>query len=75
MDKNEEINYYINQLKLFEDQLHRQETMEERAIVRRDIHETRIKINELVRDLTDQHSSNCNIIKFMCIESNLLEDN
>ena len=40
-------------LKLFEDELHRQETMEERAMVRRDIYETRIKINELVRDLTD----------------------
>ena len=53
MDKNEQINYYINQLKLFEDELHRQETMEERAIVRRDIYETRIKINELVSDLTD----------------------
>ena len=53
MDKNEEINYWINRLKLFEDELHKQETMEERAMVRQDIRETRIKINELVRDLTD----------------------
>ena len=53
MDKNEEINYWINLLKLYEDELHRQETMEERAMVRQDIRETRIKINELVRDLTD----------------------
>ena len=75
MDKNEEINYWIDQLKLYEDELHKQETMEDRALIRRDIFETRIKINELVRDLTDQHNSNCNIIKFMCIESNLLEDN
>ena len=53
MDKNEEINYWIDQLKLFEDELHKQETMEDRAIIRKDIFETRIKINELVRDLTD----------------------
>ena len=53
MDKNEEINYYLKQLKLFEDELLRQETMEERAMVRQDIYKTRIKINELVRDLTD----------------------
>ena len=53
MDKNEEINYWINQLKLFEDELHKQETMEDRVKIRRDIYETRIKINELVRDLTD----------------------
>jgi len=53
MDKNEEINYWINQLKLFEDELHKQETMEDRAMIRKDIFETRIKINELVRDLTD----------------------
>ena len=53
MDKNEEINYWIDQLKLFEDELHKQETMEDRALIRRDIFETRIKINELVRDLTD----------------------
>tara|TARA_Y100000817_G_scaffold243310_1_gene195314 strand:- start:320 stop:481 length:162 start_codon:yes stop_codon:yes gene_type:complete len=53
MDKNEEINYWINQLKLFEDELHKQETMKDRAKIRRDIYETRIKINELVRDLTD----------------------
>ena len=53
MDKNEEINYWIDQLKLYEDELHKQETMEDRAIIRRDIFETRIKINELVRDLTD----------------------
>ena len=53
MDKNEEINYWINRLKLFEDELHKQETMEDRVKIRRDIYETRIKINELVRDLTD----------------------
>ena len=53
MDKNEEINYWIDQLKLYEDELHKQETMEDRAMIRKDIHETRIKINELVRDLTD----------------------
>ena len=53
MDKNEEINYWIDQLKLYEDELHKQETMEDRAIIRRDIFETRIKINELVCDLTD----------------------
>ena len=53
MDKNEEINYWIDQLKLYEDELHKQETMEDRALIRRDIFETRIKINELVRDLTD----------------------
>jgi len=53
MDKNEEINYWIDQLKLFEDELHKQETMEDRAMIRKDIFETRIKINELVRDLTD----------------------
>ena len=53
MDKNEEINYWIDQLKLYEDELHKQETMEDRAVIRRDIFETRIKINELVRDLTD----------------------
>ena len=53
MDKNEEINYWINQLKLYEDELHKQETMEDRAMIRKDIFETRIKINELVRDLTD----------------------
>ena len=53
MAKNEEINYWIDQLKLYEDELHKQETMEDRALIRRDIFETRIKINELVRDLTD----------------------
>ena len=53
MDKNEEINYWINQLKLFEDELHKQETEEDRAKIRRDINETRIMYNELVRDLTD----------------------
>ncbi len=53
MDKNEEINYWIDQLKLYEDELHKQETMDDRALIRRDIFETRIKINELVRDLTD----------------------
>ena len=53
MGKNEEINYWIDQLKLYEDELHKQETMEDRALIRRDIFETRIKINELVRDLTD----------------------
>ena len=53
MDKNEEINFLINQLKILENELRQQETMSARAIVRKDIYNTRIKINELVRDLTD----------------------
>ena len=53
MDKNEEINYWIDQLKILEDELHLQETIEERAMIRKDIYNTRIKINELVRELTD----------------------
>ena len=53
MDKNEEINFLINQLKILENELRQQETMSDLAIVRKDIYNTRIKINELVRDLTD----------------------
>ena len=53
MDKNEEINFLINQLKVLENELTHQETMSDRAIVRKDIYNTRIKINELVRELTD----------------------
>ena len=37
MDKNEEINYWIDHLKILEDELHLQETMEERAMIRKDI--------------------------------------
>ena len=53
MDKNEEINYWISQLKILEDELLTQETMDDRAMVRKDIYNTRLKINELVRELTD----------------------
>ena len=53
MDNNEERNFLINQLKILENELRQQETMSDRAIVRKDIYNTRIKINELVRDLTD----------------------
>ena len=53
MDKNEEINYWISQLKILEDELLVQETMNDRAIIRKDIYKTRLKINELVRELTD----------------------
>ena len=73
MDKNEEINYWISQLKILEDELLVQETMSDRAIVRKDIYNTRLKINELVRELTDQFMSNL-ICRFMCIKNNLLEN-
>ena len=53
MDKNEEINYWINQHKILEDELLMQETVSDRAMVRKDIYNTRLKINELVRELTD----------------------
>ena len=53
MDKNEEINYWISQLKILENELLVQETMSDRAIIRKDIYKTRLKINELVRELTD----------------------
>ena len=72
MDKNEEINYWISQLKMLEDELLVQETMNDRAIVRKDIYNTRLKINELVRELTGQFMFNF-IIGFMCIKNNLLE--
>ena len=52
MDKNEEINYWISQLKILEDELLTQETTNDRAMVRKDIYNTRLKINELVRELT-----------------------
>ena len=39
--------------KILEDELLIQETMNDRAIVRKDIYNTRLKINELVRELTD----------------------
>ena len=52
MDKNEEINYWISQLKILEDELLTQETMNDRAMVRKDIYNIRLKINELVRELT-----------------------
>ena len=52
MDKNEEINYWISPLKILEDELLTQETMNDRAMVRKDIYNTRLKINELVRELT-----------------------
>ena len=73
MDKNEEINYWISQLKILEDELLVQETMSDRAIVRKDIYNTRLKINELVRELTDQFVSNL-ICRFMRIKNNLLEN-
>ena len=73
MDKNEEINYWISQLKILEDELLVQETMSDRAIVRKDIYNTRLKINELVRELTDQFLSNL-ICRFMRIKNNLLEN-
>ena len=73
MDKNEEINYWISQLKMLEDELLVQETMSDRAIVRKDIYNTRLKINELVRELTDQFVSNL-ICRFMRIKNNLLEN-
>ena len=73
MDKNEEINYWISQLKILEDELLVQETMNDRAIVRKDIYNTRLKINELVRELTDQFMSNL-ICRFMRIKNNLLEN-
>ena len=73
MDKNEEINYWISQLKILEDELLVQETMNDRAIVRKDIYNTRLKINELVRELTDQFMSN-HICRFMRIKNNLLEN-
>ena len=73
MDKNEEINYWISQLKILEDELLVQETMNDRAIVRKDIYNTRLKINELVRELTDQFVSNL-ICRFMRIKNNLLEN-
>lgn len=53
MDKNEEINYWISLLKILENELLTQETMSDRAIVRKDIYNTKLKINELVRELTD----------------------
>ena len=73
MDKNEEINYWISQLKILEDELLTQETMNDRAMVRKDIYNTRLKINELVRELTDQFLSNL-ICRFMRIKNNLLEN-
>ena len=73
MDKNEEINYWISQLKMLEDELLVQESMNDRAIVRKDIYNTRLKINELVRELTDQFVSNL-ICRFMRIKNNLLEN-
>ena len=73
MDKNEEINYWISQLKMLEDELLVQESMNDRAIVRKDIYNTRLKINELVRELTDQFMSNL-ICRFMRIKNNLLEN-
>ncbi len=73
MDKNEEINYWISQLKMLEDELLVQESMNDRAIVRKDIYNTRLKINELVRELTDQFLSNL-ICRFMRIKNNLLEN-
>ena len=73
MDKNEEINYWINQLKILEDELLMQETVSDRAMVRKDIYNTRLKINELVRELTDQFVSNL-ICWFMRIKNNLLEN-
>ena len=40
-------------IKMLEDELLVQETMSDRAIVWKDIYNTRLKINELVRELTD----------------------
>ena len=54
MDKNEEINYWISQLKILEDELLVQETMNDRAIVRKDIYNTRLKINE-IKPLNDTY--------------------
>ena len=53
MDKNEEINYYINQIKILEKELFLQETLQERAIIRKEIYQIKNKINELVKDIIE----------------------
>ena len=53
MPKQDEINFLLEQIKLFEQDLVRQETMSERVEVRKDIIKLKQKVNELVKQLDE----------------------
>ncbi len=53
MPKQDEINFLLEQIKLHEEDLYRQETMSERAMVRKDINKLKQKVNELVKQLDE----------------------
>ena len=53
MPKQDEINFLLEQIKLHEEDLYRQETMSECAMVRKDINKLKQKVNELVKQLDE----------------------
>ncbi len=58
MPKQDEINFLLEQIKLFEQDLVRQETMSERVEVRKDIIKLKQKVNELVKQLDETNMYN-----------------
>ena len=48
-----EINFLLEQIKILEQDLVRQETMSERVVVRKDITKLKHKVNELVKQLDE----------------------